>query len=138
MPNPHCRSHADQYGDHNPSCTMGNEGIANHNHLRDAIHKTTVQADLALCSEVGGLQPGPNNKPMDTFLPTWSNWKGTSLDITVSNSLQTATRARCAVNGAHTVEVAHNAKVHIYDARCTLVGLFFLPPVVDTFGEWHP
>ena len=76
-------------------------------------------------------------RPTDVFIPQWTNWKGTCLDITVINPLQDATVTQCALEGDHVVKKAYNNKVRKFEALCTSEGLAFFPLAVDTFGSWH-
>ena len=92
-----CPHQSDSRGDHAISCGYEGERISRHNHLRDALYNTAVQACLGPTREERALIPGSDAKPADVLIPNWSGGKDTAMDITVVNPLQTAF-----VNGAAT------------------------------------
>ena len=53
-----CPQHSDAKGDHAISCGYEGERISRHNHLRDAIYQTAVQACLGPSREERALIPG--------------------------------------------------------------------------------
>ena len=71
---------------------------------------------------------------MDVFIPSWTDGKGTCLDIMVINPLQTATMVQCALEGDHTFKHAYKAKVRKFQALCTSERPAFFPLAVDTLG----
>ena len=137
-PMPRCRLVSDRYGDHAISCGIGGERIACHNHVRDALLQTAVQAGLGPTKEPDGLLPGSDDRPADLLIPFWSSGRDTALDFTVVNPLQAALVGRTAQDGGSAVEHAHRGKVRKYEERCAAEGIVFVPLAVDTLGGWHP
>ena len=137
-PMPRCGQVSDVLGDHAISCGIGGERIARHNHVRDALFQTAVQAGLGPVKEPDGLLPGSDDRPADILLPFWTNGRDTALDFTVVNPLQDALVRRSAEEGSSAVNHAHNIKLRKYAERCAEQGLVFSPVAVDTLGGWHP
>ena len=133
-----CRGVSDILGDHAISCGIGGERIARHNHVRDAIFQTAVQAGLGPVREPAGLLPGSDDRPADVLIPFWTNGQDTALDITVVNPLQAALVVRASQEGQSAVESAHYGKVRKYEERCANEGITFTPLAADTLGGWHP
>ena len=137
-PMPRCVRVSDMMGDHAISCGIGGERIARHNHVRDALFHTAVQAGLGPVREPDGLLPGSDDRPADVLIPVWSSGKDTALDFTVVNPLQEALVSAASEDGSSAVEHAHNLKLRKYEERCAGEGITFLPMAVDTLGGWHP
>ena len=133
-----CRGVSDILGDHAISCGIGGERIARHNHVRDAIFQTAVQAGLGPVREPAGLLPGSDDRPADVLIPFWTNGQDTALDVTVVNPLQAALVVRASQDGQSAVESAHDGKVRKYEERCSNEGITFTPLAADTLGGWHP
>ena len=133
-----CRLVSDILGDHAISCGIGGERIARHNHVRDAVFQTAVQAGLGPVREPAGLLPGSDDRPADVLIPFWTNGQDTALDVTVVNPLQAALVVRTSQEGQSAVESAHMGKVRKYEERCSVEGIAFTPLAVDTLGGWHP
>ena len=129
---------SDILGDHAISCGIGGERIARHNHVRDAVFQTAVQAGLGPVREPAGLLPGSDDRPADVLIPFWTNGQDTALDVTVVNPLQAALVVRSSQEGQSAVESAHMGKVRKYEERCSVEGIAFTPLAVDTLGGWHP
>ena len=53
------------------SCGIGRGRIARHNHVRDALFGTTVQAVLGPVREPEGLLKGSEDRPADVMLRAW-------------------------------------------------------------------
>ena len=119
------------------SCAIGGERIARHNHVCQVIFETARQANLTPVTEMAGLLRNSKDRPADVFLHHFTNRRGTCVDFTCTNSLQEATVAGCADEGAYAVQKAHKQKLGRYAERCGQEGLAFLPMAVDTFGGWH-
>ena len=136
-PMPRCPGLSDKMGDHAISCGLGGERIARHNHVRDALFQTAVQAGLGPRKEPDGLLPGSDDRPADVLIPFWTSGKDTALDITVVNPLQTALVTRASQDGNSAVEHAHMGKARKYEERCAREGITFIPLAVDTLGGWH-
>ena len=137
-PMPRCRMVSDRYGDHAISCGIGGERIARHNHVRDALVQSAVQAGLGPTREPDGLLPGSDDRPADLLIPFWSGGRDTAIDFTVVNPLQAALVKKTAQDGGSAVEHAHRGKIRKYGERCAAEGLVFVPLAVDTLGGWHP
>lgn len=137
-PMPRCVRASDRMGDHAISCGIGGERIARHNHVRDAIYNTAVQAGLGPVREPDGLLPGSDDRPADVLIPVWSGGRDTALDFTVVNPLQEALVTAASESGSSAVEHAHQLKLRKYGERCEGEGITFLPLAVDTLGGWHP
>ena len=60
---------SDIKGDHAISCGYEGEKIARHDHLRNALFSTCVQACLGPSREDRALIPGSNNKLADLLIP---------------------------------------------------------------------
>ena len=133
-----CRGWSDVMGDHAISCGLGGERIARHNHVRDALFQTAVQAGLGPRREPDGLLPGSDDRPADVLIPFWTGGQDTALDVTVVNPLQDALVARASQDGSSAVESAHRGKARKYEVRCAREGITFIPMAVDTLGGWHP
>ena len=133
-----CRGASDILGDHAISCGIGGERIARHNHVRDALFQTAVQAGLGPVREPPGLLPGSDDRPADVLIPFWTNGQDTALDVTVVNPLQAGLVVRASQEGQSAVESAHYGKVRKYEERCASEGISFTPLAVDTLGGWHP
>ena len=125
------------YGDHAVSCGYGGERIAKHNHVRDALHQSGMQAHLGAQKEPDGLLPGSDDRPADILLPLWTNGKDTALDVTVVNPMRADLVERGAREAGAAVQHAFTAKMAKYDERCAREGIVFLPLAADTFGGWH-
>ena len=136
-PMPRCTIHSDAYGDHAISCAINGERIAKHNHLRDAIYGTAVQARLSPAKEPSGLLPGTDERPADVLLPHWTEGRDTALDITVINPLQSELVSKVAKEGDAAVQHAYNRKMTHYYDRCATEGITFIPLAVDVMGGWH-
>ena len=96
-----CPLQSDARGDHAISCGYEGERISRHNHLRDAIYKTAVQACLGPTREDRALIPGSGAQPADILIPNWSGGKDTAMDITVVNPLQAALVTGAATTPGH-------------------------------------
>ena len=129
---------SDRLGDHAISCGIGGERISRHNHVRDALHQTAVQAGLGPTREPDGLLPGSDDRPADILIPHWCSGKDAALDFTVVNPLQAALVRGSSQDGGSAVEHTHKAKCRKYEERCAAEGIMFLPLAVDTLGGWHP
>ena len=116
-----CRGWSDVMGDHAISCGLGGERIARHNHVRDALFQTAVQAGLGPRREPDGLLPGSDDRPADVLIPFWTGGQDTALDVTVVNPLQDALVARASQDGSSAVESAHRGKARKYEERCATV-----------------
>ena len=79
---------SDVYGDHAISCGYGGESSARHSHLRDGVFQTALQAQLGPKKEAGGLFPDTDERPVDVLIPILTQGKGTLIDVTVENPLQ--------------------------------------------------
>ena len=106
-PVPRCRSRNDIFGDHAISCGYGGERIAKHNHVRDALFQSAVQASLGPIREPDGLLPGSDERPADLLIPYWHHGKDAAIDFTVVNPLQAALVGKVAQEGAAGVSKAH-------------------------------
>ena len=133
-----CRGWSDVMGDHAISCGLGGERIARHNHVRDALLQTAVQAGLGPRREPDGLLPGSDDRPADLLIPAWTKGQDTALDVTVVNPLQDALVTCTSQDGSSAVESAHRGKARKYEERCAREGIRFIPLAVDTLGGWHP
>ena len=129
---------SDDLGEHSLSCGIGGERIARHNHIREAIFQTTVQAGLGPVHQPEGLLEGSVDRPADLFLHAWSNGKDNCMDFTCTNACQSTLVTGCATNGAHAVEHANDLNTRKYEERCQAKGLEFMPIVVNTLGSGHP
>ena len=136
-PMPRCHRVNDRLGDHAVSCAVGGERIAKHNHVRDALYQTAVQAALGPSKEPDGLLPGSDDRPADILIPYWTQGRDTAIDVTVVNPLQSALVARSSQDGGSAVEHAYNIKIRNYGERCAAEGIDFFPMAVDSFGGWH-
>ena len=112
---------SDILGDHAISCGIGGERIARHNHVRDAVFQTAVQAGLGPVREPAGLLPGSDDRPADVLIPFWTNGQDTAWDVTVVNPLQAALVVRTSQAGQSAVESAHMGKVRKYEERCSVL-----------------
>ena len=134
---PRCRAINDIFGDHAISCGYGGERIAKHNHIRDALFQSAVQANLGPSKEPDGLLPGSDERPEDLLIPYWHHGKDAAIDFTVVNPLQAALVAKVAQEGSAGVVKAHQDKLRKYWSRCEAEGIAFLPVAVDTLGGFH-
>ena len=112
---------SDILGDHAISCGIGGERIARHNHVRDAVFQTAVQAGLGPVREPAGLLPGSDDRPADVLIPFWTNGQDTAWDVTVVNPLQAALVVHTSQEGQSAVESAHMGKVRKYEERCSVL-----------------
>ena len=132
-----CPQHSDAKGDHGISCGYEGERISRHNHLRDAIFQTAVQACLGPSREERALIPGSEAKPADVLIPNWSAGRDTALDITVVNPLQSALVNGAATTPGHALAKRYGEKMTKHGEACRLAGMVFLPLPVETLGGWH-
>ena len=125
-------------GIHSLNCSLGGERIARHNHLRNAIFDAAQMAALVPLKEPLHLVSGHGGiRPADVYIPQWCQGKGSCLDIVVTNPLQQATVAQCAVAWDYAVNKAYSDKVTKFGAKCAAEGLAFFPIAVNMFGSWH-
>ena len=132
-----CPLPSDSRGDHAISCGYEGERISRHNHLRDAIYSTAVQACLGPTREERALIPGSEAKPADVLIPNWSGGKDTALDITVVNPLQSAMVSLAATTPGHALTRRFQEKMTKHGEGCRLAGMVFLPLPMETLGGWH-
>ena len=132
-----CPNVSDIKGDHAISCGYEGERIARHDHLRNALFSTCVQACLGPSREDRALIPGSNNKPADLLIPSWTGGKDTAIDITVVNPLQVTLLDRAADTPGHALTHRYNEKMAKHGAACSGAGLAFIPMPVETLGGWH-
>ena len=85
-----CSQPSDAKGNHTVSCGYQGERIRRHNHLRDALFNTAVQACLGPSREDRAILPGSDNRPADLLFPHWSDGKDEAIDVKVVNPLQAA------------------------------------------------
>ena len=115
-----CPLPSDSRGDHAISCGYEGERISRHNHLRDAIYSTAVQACLGPTREERALIPGSEAKPADVLIPNWSGGRDTALDITVVNPLQSAMVRLAATTPGHALTRRFNEKMTKHGEGCRL------------------
>jgi len=134
---PACLQHSDVYGDHAVSCGNQGERIARHNTLRDALFASTQTACLGATREERDLLPGTEARPGDVFIPNWTGGRGTALDITVINPLQSSQVAQAAITPGHALTTAYNRKMAQAGEACRREGIMFVPMPMETLGGWH-
>ena len=132
-----CPLPSDSRGDHAISCGYEGERISRHNHLRDALYKTAVQACLGPTREDIALIPGSDARPADLLIPNWSMGKDAAMDITVVNPLQAALVAGAAATPGHALTKRFGEKMTKHGEGCRLAGLVFIPLPFETLGGWH-
>ena len=124
---PACLQHSDALGDHAVSCGNQGERIARHNALRYALHAATQTACLGATREERDLLPGTEVRPGDVFIPNWTGGRGTALDITVINPLQSSQVAQAATTPGHALTTAYNRKMTQVGEACRREGIVFIP-----------
>ena len=134
---PACLQHSDALGDHSVSCGNQGERIARHNTLRDALHAATQTACLGATREERDLLPGTTTRPEDVFISHWTAGRGTALDITVINPLQSSQVAQAAITPGHALTTAYNRKMTQAGEACRREGIVFVPMPMETLGGWH-
>ena len=111
--------------------------IAKHDHLRNALSSSCVQACLGPSREDRALIPGSNIKTADLLIPNWTGGKDTALDVTVVNSSQISLVAISAETPGFALTHRYNEKFSKHGDACTNAGLAFIPILVETLGGWH-
>lgn len=137
-PCPACQRPSDVQGDHALCCANQGERISRHNHLRDTLYHTEVDAALGPAREGRFLLPGNDRRPADVFIPNWTGGLDSALDVTVTHPLQRATVARAAAQPGYAAEEAHRRKMVDSAEDCRREGIVFLPLAVESLGGWHP
>ena len=132
-----CPLHSDARGDHAISCGYEGERISRHNHLRDAIYNTAVQACLGPTREDRALIPGSDARPADVLIPNWSGGRDTAMDVTVVNPLQAALVNIASTTPGHALTKRFNEKMTKHGENCRRAGMVFLPLPMETLGGWH-
>ena len=132
-----CPNQSDVKGDHAISCGYEGERIARHDHLRNALYASCVQACLGPSREDRALIPGSNNKPADLLIPNWTGGKDTAIDLTVVNPLQATLVERAAEDPGFALSHRYNDKMNKHGDACAGVGIVFIPMPVETMGGWH-
>ena len=83
------------------------------------------------------LLPGTTARPGDVFIPHWTAGRGTALDITVINPLQSSLVAQAAITPGHALTTAYNRKMTQAGEACRREGIVFVPMPMETLGGWH-
>jgi len=132
-----CPLNSDARGDHAISCGYEGERISRHNHLRDAIYNTAVQACLSPTREDKALIPGSDARPADVLIPNWSGGRDTAMDVTVVNPLQAALVNIASTTPGHALTKRFYEKMTKHGENCRRAVMVFLPLQMETLGGWH-
>ena len=136
-PCPACLRPMDKFGDHALSCCVGLGRVSRHNSIRDALFDTAVSAGLNPKKEGRFLIPGVDRRPADILIPHWHTGLDAALDVTITNSLQTATVEREAEQPGFALSFAFDRKIRGVAEDCQRQGLAFIPIVGEALGGLH-
>ena len=101
-------------------CVSGYHGerISRHNHLRDALFNTAVQACLGPSREDKALIPGSDNRPADLLITYWSDGKDAAMGVTVVTPLQAALVNGAATTPGHALTKRYSEKMNKHNEGC--------------------
>ena len=126
----------DSFGDHCVGCGGNGDRIHRHDSLPDILFSAAQSAALAPRKEIPSLIPGTNSRPADIYLPNWCRGRPASLDITVISTLQSSTLLGATNNQGHALRVGDERKIAAHNKSCRVVGVSFVPMVVESLGGW--
>ena len=133
---PECCCLADIYGDQQVACGGNKDRIACHNSLRAVIFFAAQTAALGPRREAPSLIPKSSSRPEDILIPSWSQGRFASLNISVITPLQKLTLSGVATSPGHVLNVGANRKLAAGPPACPTAGVEFIPLMVETLGGW--
>ena len=132
---PECHNTADPFGDHQVGCGGNRDRITRHNAIWDVIFSAAQSAALVPSKETPNLISDSLSRPADVFLTTWSRGWPAALDVHVISPLQQQTLGEAASTPGHALLVGIQPKLTSHLLACRLVGVEFIPVVVETLGS---
>ena len=124
-----CGAALDNYGIHAITCRT-----TRHNIFRDSLLDLCTEAAWAPVAEKSGLLPNGSFRPVDVFIPSFQNGKGTAIDVTITHPLQPLYLPNSVEKWGVAAEAAEAAKNVMYKDECDRSGVVFNPFAVESMG----
>ena len=132
---PVCHVAEDPFADHHVGCGGNGDRIFRHNALRYAVFSAAQSVALTPRREVPSLIPSSRSRPVDIFLHSWELGARTifSFGCDYHSTMQPTTINGAASTQGHVLLVGEARKLSTHEAACTVVGVSFVPIVMESF-----